>query len=89
LGVLVLAEIGVFGGHANVGSEKEFVRHVPGIAMHDGDERLGQYRLPATERVDKAVAAHQRLASLGEGAERIHIDTLGETVAVPEKHRYA
>ena len=42
MGVLVLAETGVSRGNPDVAGETELVREVPGVAMGDDDQRLGE-----------------------------------------------
>ena len=40
--VLILAKPHVSAGHPDVGHQMQFVAHVPGVAMDNGEERLGE-----------------------------------------------
>jgi hypothetical protein len=85
--VLVLAEIRVFRCYADVRNEEDFVRHIPGIAMHRDNQRLGERRFGPPERVDEAGSLHHRLSRLSKCLVSVDIDTSGEAFAVAEQNR--
>ena len=59
--IFILAEAGVGCSNTDVGNKMEFMGHVPGIAMSNHDQRLGEVRSTLCKRVYRPVLAIQGL----------------------------
>jgi hypothetical protein len=84
--VFVLTKIGVRGGNPDVRHQKQFVRHVPGIAVHGHDERLAEEGLTLGQRIDHSLARDPGLVRRYDHFERLDIDPPREVLAVTEEN---
>ena len=66
--------------------QKQFVRHVPGIAVHGDDERLAEEGLSLAQRIDHSAARNPGFIRRYECFERVDIDPLREALAVTEEN---
>src|SRR5258708_2448962 len=86
VGILILTEARVGRGYADIGGEVEFVAHVPGVAMDNGEQRLREDGRRSGQGVDGAALSDTRSIGCYSCLKGIDVNASGKVIPMSEQH---